>query len=35
MYKKEHKDVNKVYNEVNICYGSVCFTALVLEIFFR
>ena len=27
------KDVNKVYYEVNICCGSVCFTALVLEVF--
>ena len=32
-FRKGHKDINKVYYEVNICYGSVWFTALVLEVF--
>ena len=32
-FRKGLKDINKVHNEVNICYGSICFTALVLECF--
>ncbi|KAL0014192.1 hypothetical protein SO802_001261 [Lithocarpus litseifolius] len=30
-FRKGRMDINTVQNRVNICYGSVCFTALVLE----
>ena len=30
-FQKGHTDINTIHNQVNICYGSVCFTALVLE----